>query len=272
MFILLFIVCAKHVSAQMSPIDYFYKGLHFYETDDYTNAIVTFGYIINEHPGHKLYPEALYYLGNCYYLSKQADSSIVIFKRLLSMGFVIPETTEEGFKSTIYHNYLHDACERLSDIYFQQSNYDSSLHFLTLAKERYPYKSDCGNALWSVRDKINLKFANIYMKLGQEDNALHSLLPRISWMRSPQSKEFIILKEIFREKQHVRQQLDSSLTHLYVKDKSEESPEDRVYYFRFLDIEFNVDKIIGFGTTIHNEKDAIRSVRKTNLYKMIKSL
>ena len=135
--LLIFAFSMQNASAQKMPSDYFMEGEKYAEAKEYKKAIASFGYIVVHNPKNELFPKAFYNTGYCYLMNREFDSSIVIFKSILTSSFNETESSGGGIMDDPYTNYRHRASELLSDIYFNKNMFDTALHYFAMSDTVY---------------------------------------------------------------------------------------------------------------------------------------
>ncbi|MBS1777732.1 MAG: hypothetical protein JST70_00310 [Bacteroidetes bacterium] len=164
------------VLAQKMPSDYFEEGITFYDQERYNDAENAFRYIVINHPKSKIYYESLFNLGYSYLNNHKADSAIYIFKKMLASGAVDLKEVRGDIMESPYRDYKHKSSRILSSIYYDKQKYDSALHFLILSDTVYPYHHFCGNEYAGNTIETCEYYADIYLKMGDTNKALHKLL------------------------------------------------------------------------------------------------
>jgi len=259
------------VFGQKMPIDYFDEGSNYYEAKDYKNALIAFTYIVKHNPNNELYPRAVYNTGFVYFIEKQYDSSIFIFKTILHSNFNEKEDAGGGIMDDPYLNYKHKASDLISHIYYKKQMYDSSLYYLALSDTLYPYLHFCGNELAENRVYTTLKYADIYMKLKNNDKAIASLLPAIFTTLADNSDVISKLKQLLKHKKQLKVQFDTALTKIYSKTFNHKTDENYIrYYIKFLGSEIYVPDGYEDNENKFNQDKSVAEIKKSKFYEMLK--
>lgn len=270
--LLLFAVSSQNLFGQKMPSDYFDEGEKYVEANDYKNAVSSFQYIIKHYPKNDLYPKALYNTGYCYYMDKQVDSSIVIFKSILSSNFNEKENSGGGIMDDPFTNYRHRASELLSDIYYSKKMFDTSLYYFAISDTLYLYLHFCGNECAANDIHTALRYADLYQKLDNKDKAIESLLPAVFITLANNTKVISELKTLLKKKKKLKNELDLALTNIYSKTIQKEDYTYKKYYFKFLNAEIGVPNGYEDEKNKFDKDEAINGIKKTDFYKMINDL
>jgi len=130
-------------------------------------------------------------------------------------------------------NDRHVMCEILSTIHLERGAYDSSLHYITLADKKYPYRHFCGNEWESRQLFMAMRYAAIYDHQGDSVKTLKVLLP-VACFELVNNKEAVQkIAALLKGHVGVKDSLDDAIAHMYVKKK--------VHYIRFMDTVIPVD-------------------------------
>jgi tetratricopeptide (TPR) repeat protein len=272
LFIFAILFCKYSATAQKMPSDYFDEAGKFYENKEFEKALTSYQYIVEHHPKNELYPRSLYNVGFIYYNQKNFDKAMVIFSRILMSNFNEKENLGGGIMDDPYTNYKHKASEILSDIYYDKKKYDSALHYFAISDTTYPYLHFCGNELASNDIRTIVRYADIYQKLKQPDQAIKKLLPAVFVTYANNSMVIAELKKLFKGKSNLKSELDESLKKIYAKEIRKSEKSYNRYYFKFLDIEIEVPNSYESDNKKFDKQKAIREIMSTNFYKMIVKL
>jgi tetratricopeptide (TPR) repeat protein len=269
--LLLFISTSnQYLFGQKMPSDYFDEGEEFSQAEDYKNAIASFQYIVKHNPKNTLFPKALYNLGYLYFKDEQYDSSIVVFKSILSSNFNEFESAGGGIMDDPYSNYRHRASVILSEIYHNQNMYDTALYYFSLSDTLYPYHHFCGNETAANEIQTALIYANLYQKLNNIDKAIEVLLPAYYNTGLADNSQVVFeLKTLLKKRKNLKRELDKALKTIYTDTFQSDSDIYTTYYIKFLNQSFSV------GYEIENKKfdknQAIKDFKDTDFYKMFKN-
>lgn len=270
--VFLMLCLCQSLFAQKMASDYFAEGEQYIENDDYTNALVSFQYIVDHYPKNVLYPRAFYNTGYILYETKEYDSCMVVFKAILNSNFNEKESSGGGIMDDPYTNYRHRACEVLSSIYNKKEQYDSALHYFALADTLYPYIHFCGNEYATNDIRKALKYAELYQKLDNKDKAIESLLQAVFIDIEDNSQVLTELKHLLKGHKNLQNDLNLALTNMYPKTITREEYSYTLYYIKFLNAEIDVPVSSVRDNDKFDKDNAIAEIRKTEFYKMIKGL
>jgi tetratricopeptide (TPR) repeat protein len=143
------------------------------------------------------------------------------------------ELLEGDIMADPFTNYKHWASTYLSHIYYHRHNYKLALHYFVEADTVYPYYNFCGNALYYNEVYKANTYADIYLKLGLQDDAIRALLPLVFY-NNPDKKIMDRLLGLFRTQDNLWHQLDSALMHIEVKEVNANQAVYNQYSFVFL--------------------------------------
>lgn len=266
------IFLSQNLFGQKMPSDYFDEGEKYVEDNDNKNALASFQYIIKHYPKNTLYPKAFYNVGYIYFMDKQYDSSIVVFKSILTSNFNEKENLGGGIMDDPYTNYRHRASEILSDIYYNKKMFDTALYYFALSDTLYPYLHFCGNEYAANDIHTALTYSDLYQKLDNNDKAIESLLPAVFVTLANNSKVISELKSLLKKKKNLKSQLDNAMDSMYSKTIQRDTYSYTRYYFKFLNAEIAVPNGYEDEKKKFDKDEAIKEIKKTDFYKMIKAL
>lgn len=268
----LIFLASQSLFGQKMPSDYFDEGEKYVEANDYKNAVASFQYIILHYPKNTLFPKAYYNTGYCYFMDQQLDSAAIIFKSILTSNFNEKENSGGGLMDDPYTNYRHRASEILSDIYYNKKLYDTALYYFALSDTAYPYLHFCGNEYAANDVHTALRYSDLYQKLDNKDKAIESLLPAVFVTLANNSKVISELKSLLKKKKNLKSQLNNALDSIYSKTIQRDTYSYTQYYFKFLNAEIAVPNGYEDEKKKFDKDEAITEIKKTDFYKMIKTL
>lgn len=262
------------VFSQKMPSDYFNEGVAHMESEKTKEAIVSFKYIVDNHPNNELYPRAFYNLGYIYYQDKQFGNAKEIFKSILNSKFNEKEALGGDIMADPYTNYRHRAANLLQQIYYDTKDYDSSLYYLALSDTAYPYLHFCGNEYAANDVYTSLKYADVYEKLDDLTSAKQALLKSVFVDLADNSKVIQELKRLFEKDKNKKElivELNKALENIYSKTETRNEKEYTWYYFKFQGTEIDVPYNF-FDSDDFDKTKTISEIKQTEFYKMIKEL
>lgn len=254
------------------PSDYFEEAGKFYENKEFEKALTSYQYIVDHYPKNELYPKSYYNVGYIYYHQKNFKKAIVIFSTILNGNFNEKENSGGDIMADPYTNYRHRASEILSDIYYERKMYDSALHYFALADTANPYLHFCGNEYAANDIHTALRYADIYQKLRNPDQAIKKLLPAVFITLADNSMIIDELKKLLKGKANLKSKLDESLKKIYVKEIQQSKNSYKRYYFKFLDTEIAVPDSYEDDKEMFDKQKAVNKIMLTDFYKMIVKL
>ncbi len=264
--------CQYSATAQKMPSDYFEEAGKFYENKEFEKALTSYQYIVEHYPKNELYPKSFYNVGYIYYSQKNFKKAIVIFSTILNGNFNEKENLGGDIMADPYTNYRHRAGEILSDIYYQKKRYDSALHYFALSDTANPYLHFCGNEYAANDIHAALRYADIYQKLGQPDQAIKKLLPAVFITLADNSMITDELKKLLKGKPNLKSKLDESLKKIYGKEIKQSKNSYKRYYFKFLDTEIAIPESYEDDKEKFDKQKAVKEIMLTDFYKMIVKL
>ncbi|UTW61733.1 tetratricopeptide repeat protein [bacterium SCSIO 12741] len=261
--------------AQKMPSDYFQEGAVMMEGGNPQKAIESFKYIVDHHKSNDIYPKAYYNLGYCYYENRQYDKAKVIFRDILNQGFNEKDPLNGGLMDEPYANYKHRSSRLLYQLYFDQEEYDSALHYLAVADTVHTYNHFCGNAHAQASVHTAVNYAVIYERMKDFDQAEAVLLPEVInefANTQPIVEELEKLYEVRDDRTSLKTQLDQAIDSIYTV---EEKWNDRTYTNYCLNFHGTEIEVISRGSD-HDKDEAMKRaatlVRESGFYKMVESL
>ncbi|KKP52836.1 MAG: hypothetical protein UR43_C0010G0027 [candidate division TM6 bacterium GW2011_GWF2_33_332] len=262
------------VFSQKMPSDYFDEGVKFMGSEKTKEAILSFKYIVDNHPRNELYPRAFYNLGYIYYQDKQYGNAKQIFKSILNSMFNEKEALGGDIMADPYTNYRHRAAILLHQIYYDTKDYDSSLYYLALSDTAYPYLHFCGNEYAANEVFMSLRYADVYEKLGNLTKAKQALLKSVFVNLADNTKVIEELKRLFEKEKGekgLKKELEKALENIYPRKETRNNKEYTRYYFKFQETEIAVPFNF-FDSDNFDKSKTIAQIKQTELYKMIKEL
>jgi tetratricopeptide (TPR) repeat protein len=259
-------------SAQKMPSDYFEEAGKFYENKEFDKALACYQYIVDHHPKNELYPKSFYNVGYIYYSQKNFEKAIVIFHTILKGNSNETANLGGDIMAAPYTNYRHWANEILSDIYYEKEKYDSSLFYFALSDTTNPYLHFCGNEFAANDIYTALRYADIYQKLNQPNQAIKKLLPAVFITLADNSMIIDELKQLLKGKPNLKSRLDESLMKIYVKTIQQNENSYERYYFKFLEAEIAIPDSYEYDKKKFDKQKAIKEIMLTDFYKMIAKL
>lgn len=272
MFIFAILFCQYSATAQKMPSDYFEEAEKFYENKEFEKALTSYQYIVEHYPKNELYPKSFYNVGYIYYNQKIFDKAIAVFITILKGNFNEKENLGGDIMADPYSNYRHRASEVLSDIYYEKKMYDSALHYFALSDTANPYLHFCGNEYASNDIHTALRYADIYQKLKQPEQAIKKLLPAVFITLVDNSMVIDELRKLLKGKSNLKSKLDESLKKIYAKEIRQSNNSYNRYYFKFLDTEIAVPDSYENDKEKFDKQKAVKEIMLTDFYKMIMKL
>ena len=256
---------------QKMPSDYFNEADEFFEVKKYDKALISYQYIVDNHPRNELFPRALYNTGYINFVQKDFKKAIDVFKIILESDFNEKEDLGGSIMDDPYTNYRHRASKIMSEIYFDKKNYELALNYFAISDTVFPYLHFCGNELASNEIYSALRYANIYSKLKQSDKAIEKLLPLIFKNLTDNSDVIKELKILLRGKKEIKQDFDNSLNKIYEKTIDKKDYSYTYHYISFLDVEIIVPQGFSNDSEEFDSNKAIENIKQTDFYKMLES-
>jgi tetratricopeptide (TPR) repeat protein len=205
-------------------------------------------------------------------MNKQYDSSIVVFKSILTSNFNEKENLGGGIMDDPYTNYRHRASKILSDIYYNKKMYDTALYYFSLSDTLYPYLHFCGNEYAANDIHTALTYSDLYQKIDNKDKAIESLLHAVFVTLANNTKVISELKTLLKKKKNLKSELDNALDNMYSKTIQRETYSYTQHYFKFMNAEILVPNGYEDEKKKFDKDEAIKEIKKTDFYKMIRNL
>ncbi|MBR4536995.1 MAG: hypothetical protein IKO62_10165 [Bacteroidales bacterium] len=269
--ILLLMLFGVFAFGQKMPSDYFDEAGKAFNEGQMDEALSGYLYIVENYPRNELYPRALHNVAYIYSLQKEYKKSIEYYTMLMRGGQDEHEPLGADIMSDSYANYRHRAASQISDCYFELQQYDSALYYLALSDTTYPYLSDCGNAYASNDIQTALRYADIYLKLGQKYKAIEKLLPEIFNTELADNSEIISkLEWLLAGKTNLLKELDKSIDNVYLKTVTSTYRSYQHYCIEYMGVEVVYPE--GFNSQEYNEEGVKNRMRQSEFYKMIERI
>ena len=267
---------------QKMASDYFDEAEKSFEENDYKNALTSFQYIVRHYPNNPLYPRAVFNVGYIYFLDKQFDSSLIVFKKILVSPFNEKDALGGGIMADPYANYKHRASEFISDIYENKKMYDTALYYFALSDTTYTYLHFCGNEYAEYDIHKALKYANLYKKMNKKNEAIASFLSAVFVRLADNSDVLSELKLLLKDKKNLKKDLETAIENIYPKSFESEGTTYTIDYIKFLNVEIRVPEArileeIDTPQPNVNGEDANKTriknrIYQSNFYKMMQTL
>lgn len=146
-----------------------------------------------EHPNHELADDIVVQIAYLHQNMGQYDKAVAVCKDILKGKYLreiddeyeyCPSITshKESCREHIVYNAdyqanQHYASSTLSNIYAKKQQHDSTLYYLTLTENVYPYYGGCGNGYVAYRKRMRLKYSELYEAQGNIHEAIQVLIP-----------------------------------------------------------------------------------------------
>ncbi|MFT5779269.1 MAG: tetratricopeptide (TPR) repeat protein [Crocinitomicaceae bacterium] len=211
--LLLFAFCAFGFFgfSQKMPGDYFNEGYEFYKNENFDEAIASYNYIKDNYPKYDDYPSTIYNLACAYFAHEDFREAIETFDIILNGDFNERESVAGRIMSNPYANYRHNSSMLMSTIYTRLEIYDSALVYLSYSDTLYTLQHDCVRAYVEEDVGIAMRYAEIYHKIGNNNEAIRVLLPLV-WGEYFDNTDLLAeLKKLLMSEKGVQKKLDRAL-------------------------------------------------------------
>lgn len=99
-----------------------------------------------------VYGMSFFYIADAYFVTEQADSAEIWFKKILASSLI--DSTETGDIREPHGNYKYLSCKRLSSIYgFYKADYPKAIAYIDSAEINYPYYGFPGSMTSAMKEK-----------------------------------------------------------------------------------------------------------------------
>ncbi len=210
--------------------------------NDTLSAIRQLEQIEHEYPNdaHIIFSSKL--LGDLYFIKGDTEKSLKSLLHALNCtigpyvykGTIVCEKQSYPF---FYFSYgKADICISISKVYQSKKKYDSSLHYLNLADDKYlPYKG-CGNGIISAKSHLSLFFADHFIAAGDTAKAINRLLDFFMLvdgdMNALTSKLKAILKYTYTQQQ-INSEVEAGINNLKIVSGKDGQPKELLEFKLF---------------------------------------
>lgn len=262
-FILLFV--PLYLQAQKMPMDFLAEGNRFYAEGNYDNALMSYGYIINNYNYSDEYAMAVYNTAVVFEKKKDFLQSLKFYKTVLQGAF--DNQVMLGGKSIMdnpYANFSFNSCMNIGGIYFEIEKFDSALTFYTLADTSDLLITDCGNAVSEVHYDLVVKRAQCLINLKDSQNAIMLLAKNIFSDGFASVKNIVdLLIQILNEK-YSKQKIQNSLE----KSIQNIEKENKIFYIKLFGAKVRIyDSERPFYKDFTTEEEALKTVLNHRFFK-----
>ncbi|MFA7327530.1 MAG: tetratricopeptide repeat protein [Candidatus Kapaibacterium sp.] len=264
--VILTLFLALNVSSQETPSEYIKKANKYLFNKDYDEALELFQYVVENFPNNKAYSNALLNIGYIHFIQEDYDEAIEIFEEVLNLK------PEEDIKLNGYSYLKHDACAMMSDIYYEEGEYESSLYYLSLSDTTYPYRGMCGNGNVEIGIQRALRYSELYLELDNETKAIEALMDYAFTDLANNDEILEELEELLDGKKNLVEKFDAAVNDMYPKAFDRDGDKFKMYYFKFLDAEIWVPNSYEGGTRTFDKLNGMKVMKSSSFYQMISEL
>lgn len=255
--------------AQKMASDYFKEAENYFEGGNYKQAADVFYFIANRYPKNKLHPLALYNSALSYMKDKQDIKAIEIFNIIIEGSYNDLDHVRGSIMDDPYANYKHNSSAMISAIFFDKTDYTKALEYFILSNTKYRYNHFCGNELHDNEVYKVLRYAELYEKIGDEENKFRSLLTGILYENDEILNK---LKPILKKCKNTKTLFDKSLAYIYAgePDKSSNNTKYTPYYIKYYGAEILVHYTSGLPEKV-DKREIVKKIKETKFYTQILS-
>jgi len=276
--ILFLLIIASALQAQKMPSDYFDEAVRFDNENKLDESLASFEYIIRNHPKNGYYPISYYNTALLLYKKKNYEESKLRFKNILKGNFNEFEQRSGGIMDDPYTNYRHWSSVYISNIFYDQQQYDSALYYFSLSDSLYDYEHFCGNAIEGMAIQTAKHYALLYEKLNQPDSAISALLKYAFPTLNGNGELISELKRFLTPKAktiNFKRELDNAISLLKKIENDPGSKRDDVYAFVFLGNEVKIEADYFYSTYSEQPpsiQKMIKTIKASYFYKTVASI
>ena len=135
--------CHLRLSVEAEAGKKLQQGITAFEEGDPDEAIRRWEEVVARYPYTSAWGPAVFNSGLAHRERGRYREAIAVFDRLLDSS--VNDLEPSGILMEAYRNYRHQACLQLSRCYEDLGDHPSALRCALLARDRYPYRSWCGN-------------------------------------------------------------------------------------------------------------------------------
>ncbi|HCA41725.1 MAG TPA: hypothetical protein DEP28_00575 [Bacteroidetes bacterium] len=274
MLLLIFSLTYGFVFAQKMPSDYFDEAIYATSVNDNKKAIYDFKYIVDNFPENELFSLAYFNLAELYFVEKQYDSAITIYKNILNNDFNDTTLIKADIMSIPFANFTYKSCLRLSSYYLMNNEFEKALDYLNLTTTDHKPLSDCANCAAGFEIDYALNAADIYLQMNKKLNAIQVLLKSYNNAFGSFNSQVEVLKEIFLTEKNVKNKLDQALKKVYKKETENNRKSFYEFYIKFYDVDIYLHQplILEEPTEELEIEKRIARFKESRLYKMVSEL
>lgn len=254
------------VFSQETPSECIKKAYENLYDEDYDKALELFQYVVENFPNDKAYPNALLDIGYIHFIQEDYDEAIEILEDVLNIK------PEEDVKLNGYSYLKHNACAFLSEIYYEEGEYDSSLYYLSLSDTTYPYRGMCGNGNAESGIRQSLRYSELYLELDNETKAIEALMSYAFTDLANNDEIIEELEWLLDGKENLLEKFDAAVNDMYPKAFDRDGNKFKMYYFKFLDAEIWVPNSYEDDTRTFDKSRGILDMKSSSFYSMISQL
>jgi tetratricopeptide (TPR) repeat protein len=129
-----------------------------------------------------------------------------------------------------------DVCISISQVFIKRNNFDSSLHYLKLADDRYiPYRG-CVNGIMMYKTNLSLFFADHFIAQGDTVQAINRLIDYLLYVDGDTNAIAKKLKTILRytySQQQINDEIEKGLDNLKIVSGKKDQPKNILEFTLF---------------------------------------
>ena len=219
-----------------------------YERENYDSALYLFAAIYNKGIGNPaLIAKSYYNIGIIYLEKKDTVNARRIFKDIIYSNFDDMDRggTGSGLMAEPYALYKNNSCKILTMMALQEKDFVNALSYTEMADKDFPYIHFCGNEYAANDIYMASMYARCYEGLGNKERAIETLLPHCIENGLANNSRLvdqlcILLKEKY-SKEAIKQQIESAISGMYIKQKKLRDYVDSSYYTKIFNTELELD-------------------------------
>ena len=201
-------------------------------------ALWEFDRILEYYPTSTLLNQTVFNKAQIHYELNQIDSARTYYLKLIEKKIPSELDTSQivSIKDERYFNFKNSAYKRLSELEYENGNYEQSIIYLNNSEE-IGYDHFCGNEHASNSQYLAISYAKNYYEIDSLDKAIELLLPHLLRNGLTRNNDAVELAIKYLLQQYDRDYLISELEkgfNNYVKKKPRPTSKSNKYFVNFL--------------------------------------
>ena len=207
--------------ADSADLILFERAIDHYNNKNLDSALAIWSNIVDTKIGQEsdIYANAFFNIGVVYMQQNEKEKAKALYKRILTAD--VRDGDETGQLMEPHTNYKHKAAMSLARLYYQDSNFKESLHWIGKADSVYRYWGFEGSATNVSKKQASLLSWKVHLleKLNRKEEAIHEIIQELLYSNNLENffseEEEILLTMI--DKPVFKAELDKSIDELKIE-------------------------------------------------------